>query len=183
MNTQANTANHSNSVENQRLITENFLASIKNNPKQIQNIKLQMNQFYDLISSKTDEYHFLTSEKRCFENIRGDGLNVSKFYIPNGIRETLAYKNNAISYRDLYDNNRMMNCVVNGNHLEMKQYLIDQLVIRLLGLETPRIRKQDGTFDIPQGVPFIKSEKIPLLRLFCDFGGLVYPKSQYRILI
>ena len=183
MDTKSNTANHANSVERQKMIVENYKNSIKNNPKQIQSIKLQMNQLKDLISSDSHEYSLLSGDNESFQNILGHNLNENKFFIPNSIRETLAYKNNAISYRDLYDSNRMMNCVINGGHLEMHQFMIDQLVIRLLGLETPRIRQEDGQYEIPQGVPFIKPEKVSLLRLYCDFGGLVYPKSRYRILI
>ena len=68
-----------------------------------------MNDLANLISVEKQKNEVLVTDKEQAENILENQLNNNKFNIPYSIRETLIYKNNAISYRSLDENNRMMN--------------------------------------------------------------------------
>lgn len=180
---ETNSQNGQTSKSQQKQIKKNFMAKLKHYPGLIQNMKTQQTDLLNKTQRTFKQFDLLSKDKAKMLQITNHVNNDYKFYIPNAIRETSSYKNNAINYRRLYDNNRLMNCVINGTHLETTNYQKEQIAVRLLGLRTPRIRGKDGQYDIEDGVPFIRPEKVAALRLYCDFGALSFPKQYYRLLI
>ena len=105
------------------------------------------------------------------------------FYAPSNLKTTDIYVNNALNFENLYQSNRLLMCSINANHLETTPGEIAMIAVRLFGLPTPKTLNRINQIQIPQNTPFMRSELLQGLRMYCDMGCLTYPKVNYRLLV
>ena len=105
-----------------------------------------------------------------------------KFYSVNGVANTRAIANNASSLKNLYQTNRLLFCTINAGHLATTASEIAFLAVRMFGLKTPPTINNQNQYIISDQ-PYIDSEQIEGLRLYCDFSCLTFPKLQFRRLL
>ena len=131
-------------------IRGDFELKIKNYAPEINAKKIKQADLLKQTQLTYQQYELLAKDKENMDNIvtHENKNGEYKFYIWNTIRETTSYQNKAFNYQKLYDNNRLMNCVINGKHLVTGIFQMTQIAVRLLGLRTPMIRGVNGEYTI-----------------------------------
>lgn len=84
------------------------------------------------------------------------------------------YAQNVISLKTLIGQSKYLSCAVNYGHLQESIDDFDQIVVRPLSINLPKLRNPDSQEEVSRyySRPFINPDDIAALKMYCDFNLL-----------